>query len=137
MIKAPETDDPSGFASSRIEPLAAHSRSKESVEISVRGKKVKVPYVKIQNRMVIVTGTWLKIASVFDEEVIDGDVIPDPESFLHQSSRARSVARISLPSPSGSPIRSRSTPTHSSGTTKLCLRSPPTKSGSPSAWART
>src|SRR5437867_1543706 len=94
MIKAPEAEDPGSVAPPRIEPLAAHSRSNGSVEISVRGKKVTVPSVKVQNRTVVITGTWLKIASLFDEEVIDGDVIQDPESFWHELARMKCGADI-------------------------------------------
>jgi hypothetical protein len=75
-------------------PPAAPSAKKGTVEISVRGRKVAVPALQVQNRTVIVTGGWLKIASVYDEEVIDEDVIENPESFLRDLARAKCGADI-------------------------------------------
>ena len=75
-------------------PPAAPTAMKGTVEISVRGRKVAVPALQVQNRTVIVTGGWLKIASVHDEEVIDGDVIENPESFLRDLARAKCGADI-------------------------------------------
>jgi hypothetical protein len=77
-----------------IFPPVAPSAKGKTVEISVRGRKVAVPALQVQNRTVIVTGGWLKIASVYDEEVIEGDVIEDPESFLRELERAKLGADI-------------------------------------------
>jgi len=65
-----------------------------TVEISVRGKKVKFPAVRVQGRTVAIRGRWLKIASVFDEEAIDGEVISDPASFLRELDRTKCGADI-------------------------------------------
>ena len=73
---------------------AAPSAKKGTVEILVRGRKVAVPALQVQNRTVIVTGGWLKIASVYDEDVIDGDVIENPESFVGDLARAKCGADI-------------------------------------------
>ena len=51
-------------------------------EIRVRGKGVIVPSVHIGGRTVITTGKWLKIAAVREEELIEGDTIVEPESFI-------------------------------------------------------
>ena len=53
-----------------------------SAEIRVRGKDIKVPSVQIDGRTVVVTGRWLKIAAVKDEELVEGGVVPDPHSFV-------------------------------------------------------
>ena len=60
----------------------------------MRGKKVTVPCVQVQGRTVAITGKWLKIASIFDEEAIDGDVIKEPESFLRDLAARKCGADI-------------------------------------------
>src|SRR3989442_5750923 len=39
------------------------------VEISVEGKTLRVPSVEIEGRKIIVSGKWIRIASVQDEEL--------------------------------------------------------------------
>ena len=39
-------------------------------EIRVRGRAVSVPAIQIEGRTVVVTGKWLKIASLRDEDLI-------------------------------------------------------------------
>jgi len=51
-------------------------------QISVRGKDVYVPSARIENRTVITRGSWLKMATVRDEELVEGEVVVDPESFV-------------------------------------------------------
>ena len=46
-------------------------------EIRVRGKAVSVPSAQIDGRNVIVTGKWLKMAVLQDEELIEGETVPD------------------------------------------------------------
>jgi hypothetical protein len=55
--------------------------TKQSIEIRVKGKIISVPSVCVAGRTVIAAGNWLKIASVMDEELVQGDTIADPESF--------------------------------------------------------
>lgn len=50
-------------------------------EIQVKGKPVRVPSASIKGHTVIVTGGWLKIANVMDEQFVEGETVPDPESF--------------------------------------------------------
>jgi hypothetical protein len=52
------------------------------VEISIRGKKVKVPSVSIDGREMIITGKWVKIAAVKDEEWVEDAAIADLESVI-------------------------------------------------------
>jgi hypothetical protein len=54
----------------------------EFAEIRVKGRSINVPSVRIGGRTVIVTGNWLKVASVQDEEFVEGEVVDDPEQFL-------------------------------------------------------
>ena len=53
-------------------------------EISIRGEAVCVPSVQIDGRTVITTGKWLKTVAVQDEDLIEGETIADPESFVSQ-----------------------------------------------------
>jgi hypothetical protein len=51
-------------------------------EIRVKGKAIPVPSVEIDGRTVIATGRWLKIAAVREEELVEGESIAEPESFI-------------------------------------------------------
>ncbi len=53
-------------------------------EIRVKGKAVCVPAAQIDGRRVIISGKWLKIAVVQDEELVEGETVADPESFVSQ-----------------------------------------------------
>jgi hypothetical protein len=58
--------------------------STANAEIRVRGKAVCVPAAQIDGRTVVTTGNWLKIASVRDEELLEGDTVAHPDLFLSQ-----------------------------------------------------
>lgn len=60
----------------------------ERIEIRVRGKNVNVSSVKIQDRTVICTGAWIRIASVHDEAYVEGGSVPDPASLLADLKRS-------------------------------------------------
>jgi len=51
-------------------------------EIRVKGKPVRVPSAEIQGRTVITSGNWLRIAAAQDEDLIEGDTVADPKSFV-------------------------------------------------------
>lgn len=53
-------------------------------EIRLKGKAVWVPSAQIDGRTVLVTGKWLKLAAVQDEELIEGESVANPDSFLSQ-----------------------------------------------------
>jgi len=57
---------------------------KQEQEISVRGKKVRVPAVRIDDRTVIVTGRFPRIASIYDAAFTEGELVSDPASFIQQ-----------------------------------------------------
>ena len=94
MAKATEVENSNSAVTVQGEPSTAKSAGGEFVEIAVRGKKVKVSSVRVQDRTVAVTGQWLKIASVFDEEAVDGEVIQDAGSFLRDLARRKCGADI-------------------------------------------
>jgi len=56
--------------------------SVDQTEIKVKGKAVCVPSVEIDGRTVISTRKWLKIASVQDEDLLEGETIVNPSSFV-------------------------------------------------------
>jgi hypothetical protein len=62
------------------QPIAGTSNS----EIRVKGKTVFVPSVQIGGRTVITNGKWLKVASVQDEDLLEGETVADPASFVLQ-----------------------------------------------------
>ena len=51
-------------------------------EIRVKGRNVLVPSVTIDGRPVIVTGKWLKTARVQDQELLEGESVAEPGSFI-------------------------------------------------------
>ncbi len=53
-------------------------------EIRIKGKNVHVPAVQIQGRTIIANGRLLKIATVQDEDLAEGEIVADPESFVRQ-----------------------------------------------------
>jgi hypothetical protein len=52
-------------------------------EISVRGAVVSVPAAQISGRTIIVTGKWLSVAALKDEDYQQGDLVPDPEHAIN------------------------------------------------------
>jgi len=53
-------------------------------EIRVKGKDTHVRAVQIEGRTVITSGRWLKKASVKDEDLLEGETVSDPESFVSE-----------------------------------------------------
>jgi hypothetical protein len=54
------------------------------VEIRIEGKTHKVPAICVDGRTIIVTGRWLKLASVQDELFLEGEPVSDPEFFVRE-----------------------------------------------------
>lgn len=63
-------------------------------EIALHGKTAKVPSACINGQTVIVTGRWLKIAAVMDEELQDCETIADPDSVVGKVNAAGLKADI-------------------------------------------
>ena len=53
-------------------------------EIRVKGKSVRVPSAEIEGRTVITSGKWLRMATARDEDLIEGETVKNPESFVSQ-----------------------------------------------------
>jgi hypothetical protein len=62
----------------------AQFAGEDRVEIGVRGQRVKVPSVRMGSVTAIVTGRWLKLARLRDEELIEGKGLEDPEALLRK-----------------------------------------------------
>ena len=58
-------------------------------EIRVRGRSAWVPSAKVDGRTVVVTSKWLRIAEVKDEDLCEGQTVPDVGSFLSKLRRSR------------------------------------------------
>jgi len=61
----------------------------ERVDISIRGRQVAVPAVRVGERLIVVSPGWLKIAEIKDEAWLAGDVVADPEACIAALRRAR------------------------------------------------
>jgi len=56
----------------------------DQMEIRVKGRSVRVPSAQINGRTVLITGRWLHIAAVHDEELVEGEPVANPDSFVAQ-----------------------------------------------------
>jgi hypothetical protein len=56
----------------------------EKTEIRIAGKTLYVPSAEICGRTVVVTGNWLRVAAVNNEDLVEGEVIKAPEVFIEQ-----------------------------------------------------
>jgi hypothetical protein len=63
-------------------------------EIRVKGRPVSVPSARIEGTNVLRTGGWLKIAMPQDEELIEGEPIREPESFVSQLKESGLMADV-------------------------------------------
>jgi hypothetical protein len=52
------------------------------LEIYEKGKKILLPSASVENRTIVAKGRWLKMATVHDEELAEGEVVADPEFFV-------------------------------------------------------
>jgi hypothetical protein len=68
--------------------------SVNSTQISIRGRTVTAPSVQIGDKTVIVTGRWIRLASIYKEDSVEGEVVPDPKTFVQHLRAARVSADI-------------------------------------------
>ena len=54
------------------------------VETRIKGKNFQVPSVEIDGRAVVVKGRWVKIASVLDEDLAEGELVRNPVTFIDE-----------------------------------------------------
>jgi hypothetical protein len=65
-----------------------HTTGIGHTEIYIKGKRVVVQSAQIEERTVVATGKWLKVAAVRHEELVEGNTIADLDSFLSQLKRS-------------------------------------------------
>ncbi len=63
-------------------------------EIRVKGKNTYVPSARIDDRTVISRDGWLKIAAIYDEELVEGEIVPDPDSLVSRLKKSGLKADI-------------------------------------------
>jgi acetyltransferase (GNAT) family protein len=63
-------------------------------EIRIAGKTLYVPCAEICGRTVVVTGNLLLLASVRDENVVEGEIVDDPVAFLEAMKTSRLRADV-------------------------------------------
>jgi len=51
-------------------------------EIRIRGKDTQVPALRLAGTTTIVTGRWIRMAQVKDEELVEGNAVEDPRQFI-------------------------------------------------------
>jgi hypothetical protein len=54
----------------------------EQAEIRIAGKTLHVPSAEIFGRTIVVTGDWLRMAAVKDEDLVQGEIIDNPGAFV-------------------------------------------------------
>src|SRR3981081_2142537 len=60
----------------------------EQAEIRIAGKTLYVPSAQIRGRTVAVTGNWLRMAAVKDEELVEGEILDDPAAFVDEMKKS-------------------------------------------------
>lgn len=68
--------------------------SLDRTEIRIKGKNTTVPSIRINDRTVIVSGKWVKVAAIHDEECLEGEFITDPNDFINHLRTANLKADI-------------------------------------------
>lgn len=59
-----------------------------SKQLRLHGKTRQLSSVTLDGRLVIATGRFLRIASIYDEDLIEGDSMANPEDFITQLERS-------------------------------------------------
>lgn len=54
----------------------------ETIAVAVKGRLIEMPALRIRERAVVISGKWLKVARVHDEEWISKPLSNDPDSFI-------------------------------------------------------
>lgn len=67
---------------------------RSNISISVKGRMVNVPAILTEGRVIVITGGWLKTATVHDEEWLPGETIGNPDGIIELLKRESSKADI-------------------------------------------
>ncbi|HXJ80472.1 MAG TPA: hypothetical protein VMS64_17560 [Candidatus Methylomirabilis sp.] len=63
-------------------------------EVRIRGRDTLVPAARIGGHTMVAIGSWVRLAQVKDEELIEGDVIDDPRSLVELLKRSELRADV-------------------------------------------
>lgn len=66
----------------------SNTNQSEATEISLGGRITRVPSVGIRGRTICVSGRWLRIAAVKDEDLVEGDPVDDPPFYIEELKRS-------------------------------------------------
>jgi hypothetical protein len=69
-------------------------QSVDLAEIQYRGKAIKARSTQIDGRVVVVGGQWIKIASIKEEDLVEGQTVRDPATFVSELRRQRLKADV-------------------------------------------
>jgi len=78
----------------RLLPTAVGSEPIRQIQFVESGKRIAVPSTRIFRQSVIVTGRWLQIARIQDEERIEGRCVENPKEFTQALSKSGLPADI-------------------------------------------
>lgn len=68
---------------SSVNPSVQQNKtSTHSVQIRIRGKNYVVPSATLGDRLIVITGRFPRLASLRDEEFVEGDLVAEPEAFM-------------------------------------------------------
>jgi hypothetical protein len=76
-------------------PSNANVTRGNHIEISVRGKWVRTPAFDANGQTIVVSGKWIKIAAVHDEEWMEHE-IPDPEQCVKKAKEQLGATRADI-----------------------------------------
>ena len=54
------------------------------LDIRISGETIRVPSTQIDGRTIVVTGKWLRVAAANDEDLVEGEVVPNPQVFISE-----------------------------------------------------
>ena len=64
------------------------------VELSVKGKNVRVPSLEVDGKRIILSGRWIKMATIQDEAWLEGNRVDDPAALIAKLTRQKPKADI-------------------------------------------
>ena len=65
-------------------PVSVNMAIEDFRDVSIRGKTVRVPTVEVAGKTVVVAGRFLRVASVYDPQFVEGETIVDPGELCRQ-----------------------------------------------------
>jgi len=74
----------------KVDSTAPMERASASIEISVKGKWIKVPAIAVEQKWIVVRGKWIKLAVVHDEEWLETE-LQDPENSIRRLNENKSA----------------------------------------------